>query len=183
MTIEIFKEFSAIDINDEIFLRQITRNDIASFYQYISKPEVTKFLSDPEIPNNLNEAETELMYWADLFLKRRSIYWAVAKKENNELIGTAGFNSWSQYHRRAEISYDLSHLYWGRGVMTSVIKKITDFAFKHMQVNRIQATVLHYNVGSLRVLEKCNYIREGRLINYGILHGKEEDFFMCAITR
>jgi len=96
MSTGFFAEFPAIDINDEIFLRQISSNDIPNFYHYISKPEVTKFLSDPEIPKTLAEAESELMYWAELFSRRRSIYWAVATKKNNELVGTAGFNSWSQ---------------------------------------------------------------------------------------
>jgi len=67
--------------------------------------------------------------------------------------------------------------------MTDVVRKISDFAFDHMIVHRIQATVVHYNIGSLRVLEKCHYIKEGDLIDYGVLHGKSENFVMCSRTR
>ena len=182
MISEFFSVFPSIDINDQVYLREIRSEDIKNFYEYITCADVTKFLSDPEIPKSLDEAREELLYWADLFTRRSSVYWAIADKKNDALIGTAGFNSWSKYHRRAEISYDLSSTYWNRGIMTDVVRAITKFAFDHMKVNRIQATVVHYNIGSIKVVEKCHYAQECELVNYGVLHGKSENFFMYAIT-
>ena len=179
----IFSKFPELDIDRNIVLRQINLKDLDDFYSYIAAKEVTKFLSDPEIPSNLEEAEVELMYWANLYIRRRSVYWGVCDKNTGKLIGTSGFNSWSKYHQRAEISYDLSHHYWNKGIMTKVVEIISDYGFRVMQLKRIQATVVHYNIGSSKVLEKCGYDMEGELKNYGKLHGKSESFYMYSSTK
>jgi len=176
----IFDRFPEINIDNQFVLRQISIEDVEGFYKYITDQEVTKFLSAPEIPLDILEAETELMYWAGLYTKKRSIYWAISDKKDEGIIGTCGFNSWNRAHRRAEISYDLSHHYWNKGLMTKVVKSITEFAFHTMQVARVQGTVVHYNAGSCRVLEKCGYQREGILRNYGVLHGKSQDYYMYS---
>lgn len=179
---DIFLQFPELDLGD-VLLRKISTDDIEDFYEYITDRELAKFLSDSEIPSNLDNARLELMYWASLYEKKRSIYWAISDKNNGKLIGTCGFNSWSREHDRAEISYDLSRKYWNRGIMTKVIQKITKFAFDQMQVKRIQATVVTFNSASVKVLEKCGYNKEGVLKNFGVLHGKQEDFYMYSLTK
>jgi len=39
--------------------------------------------------------------------------------------------------KNAEIAYWLAESFWGKGIMTSVIKQMTDFAFKTYPVERI----------------------------------------------
>ena len=179
---DFFTKFPELDLED-VLLRKISAEDVADFYEYITDKEVVKFLSDSEIPSSLESAKMELMYWASLYERKRSIYWAISDKSNGKLIGTCGFNSWSKEHSRAEISYDLSTKYWNRGIMTKVVNAITKFGFDVMKVKRIQATIVTFNTASVRVLEKCGYNKEGILENFGVLHGKQEDFYMHAITR
>jgi ribosomal-protein-alanine N-acetyltransferase len=177
-----FLQFPKLDLGN-VLLRKISIEDVEDFYEYITDKELVKFLSDSEIPSSLESAKLELMYWASLYEKKRSIYWAIADKNNGKLIGTCGFNSWSREHHRAEISYDLSRKYWNSGIMTKVVSAITAFAFNVMDVKRIQATIVTFNSASVRVLEKCDYHQEGVLKNFGILHGKQEDFYMHSIIR
>ncbi len=176
---DIFLEFPTIEMQN-IRLRQLMLSDVEDFYHFLCNENVQKFLSSEDIPHSLEEAKTELSYWANLYKSFRSIYWAIALKKTNRLIGTCGFNSWNKTHRRAEISYDLSYNYWGHGIMTEVVKEITDFAFAKMGVQRVQATVAEDNFPSIRVLEKCNYQKEGLLANFAILQGKYRNFYMYA---
>ena len=179
---DFFSEFPVIELED-VILREIQQEDVESFYKYISTEEVTKYLADSEIPSDLENAKVELMYWGTLFMKKSSVYWAIADKKSGKIIGTCGFNSWSREHRRVEISYDLSHEYWSRGIMTSVVKSLTEFAFSEMGANRIQATIVDFNKGSLRVLEKCGYKEEGLMKNFGVIQSKSHDFYMYSNTR
>jgi len=168
---------------DNILMREITLSDVDNFYEYITSAEVTKYLSDSEIPSSRENAEVELMYWANLYYRKISVYWAICDADSGELIGTAGFNSWSKEHKRAEISYDLSAKYWNKGIMTKVVSTLTEFGINVMKVNRLQATVVTFNHGSARVLEKCHYQKEGELENFGILHGKSENFYMYSFIK
>ena len=178
----IFSEFPAIE-SSNFKLRRLRESDVEDFYHYIIDDNVKKYLSDADIPSSLENAKSELMYWAHLYTLYKSIYWGIATLEDDKLIGTCGFNHWNRMHRRAEISYDLAFSHWGRGIMTQAIKSITEFALSKMDVQRVQATVAVDNISSIRVLEKCGYQKDGILQKYGILHGESKDFYMYSLTR
>ena len=63
----------------------------------------------------------------------------------------------------AEIGYWLGEPFWGRGIMTAVLRQLTDWAFATSDLERIWASVLAWNPGSSRVLEKAGYTCEARL--------------------
>ncbi len=179
----VFNSFPEIHVNDEIVLREIKESDAAGFYFYITDPEVQLYISDEDIPTSIDNAVHELRYWSSLFTHQRSIYWAIADKKTNTIIGTCGFNNWSQLHRRGEISYDLARNYWNKGIMTKVIKEMIKFSINNMGMERIQATVTLQNKASTRVLEKLGFKREGLLKHYAYLHGKGKDFYMYAYVK
>ena len=47
--------------------------------------------------------------------------------------------------------------------MTEAVQAITDYAFKHLNVVRVEAYVFHWNSGSMRVLEKIGFYQEAIL--------------------
>lgn len=88
----------------------------------------------------------------------------------------------------AEIGYWIGEPFWRKGIATRAVRLIVDYGFKTLGLERIYASVFEGNVGSQRVLEKCDFLLEGtfrkgaiknnRLIDdfrYGILKGMAED--------
>lgn len=65
------------------------------------------------------------------------------------------------YRRSAEIGYWLTSAYWGRGIMTEAVRRICRETFEKTDIVRIYAEVFAPNAASLRVLEKCGFVREG----------------------
>jgi [ribosomal protein S5]-alanine N-acetyltransferase len=180
MNESVFNKFPVLEV-DKYVLRELSVHDVKPFFAYLSDPLVNKYISDEDTPKSLPAAEDEIRYWADLFNYKRSIYWAIAEQKTNKIIGTCGFNVWSRTHSRTEVSYDLARAYWGKGIMTRCVRAICDYAFINMGVNRIQATVADDNFGSIRVLEKLGFQHEGKLRQYGILHGRSRDFYMMSL--
>jgi ribosomal-protein-alanine N-acetyltransferase len=70
----------------------------------------------------------------------------------------------------------------GRGLMTDAVRAITTFAFARLGLHRVQANVVPRNTGSLRVLEKAGFRREGLAERYLQLAGVWEDHVMHAVT-
>lgn len=173
----LFEDFPVVKLEKSV-LRQLTRNDASDFFRYMTNPNVKKYLSEQDCPISVQHAEEELSYWGGLFSRRLSFYWGIADKDTNKLIGSCGYNVWNKTNSRVELSYDLDYSYWGMGIMTEAVSAITDFAFSKMKVVRSQATVVCDNLASIRLLEKCGYIREGVLANYAILGGKVFDSYM-----
>jgi RimJ/RimL family protein N-acetyltransferase len=88
----------------------------------------------------------------------------LGRSEKTTVIGGVGFKDFtiSKSHR-AEIGYWLAKPYWGRGIMTAVVKKACEFAFSEWKLVKISAEVFAFNPGSARVLEKCGFEQEGYL--------------------
>ena len=163
-----FGAFPEFDLGD-IVLREIEYEDASGYLNYMNRPEMLDFLTKEHIPNTLEKALEELQYWGSLFPTKRSIYWAIALKSNNLIIGTAGFNHFSFSNSKSEISYDLSPDYWGKGVMLKSLKHILKFAENNLQVVRVQATVTIDNNNSIKLLERCGFEREGYMKRITIL--------------
>jgi len=178
----IYNKFPVIEL-DRIILRDMRIDDVHDFLHYASAKEVKLYVSDIDWPQTIEEATKEYMYWASLYSTRSAIYWAIEHKKHKKLIGTCGFNYWNMHHHRGEISYDLSYEYWNKGYMTEAINAICDFAFERMDIHRLQATVLDFNIGSYRVLEKAGFKREGLLQGYGKVGGAFRDYYMYSKTR
>ncbi len=179
----IFEAFPSIHVNDEYILRQISYNDIEDYFAYMQEEDVIKYVPEECIPRTIERAKEEIDYNLDLYRYRRSIYWALARKDNNKLIGSCGFNYWNRDHKRTEISYDLNKKYWGKGIMTSTVKAVLAFAFTRMDLHRVEATVTPTNQASLGVLKKMGFQKEGILREQKLLHGKFYDAIILSLLQ
>ncbi len=65
------------------------------------------------------------------------------------------------YKKSAEIGYWIGESYWGKGIATKAVELITAYGFSKLNLVRIYSGVFEFNVASMKVLEKNEYIKEG----------------------
>jgi ribosomal-protein-alanine N-acetyltransferase len=164
-----------------VTLRQLLLSDSESYFNLLAAPEVNQYLSDEDIPQNILQAADEIRFWAGLFEKKQSIFWAITTSREDKLIGTIGFNSFNIPNRRAEISYELSHHYWRRGIMSNVLEKVLRFAFSEMNLNRIEAKTMLDNIPSQKLLDKVGFLKEGTAREYRIIRGAPVDVALYSL--
>ena len=58
-----------------------------------------------------------------------------------------------------EIGWISNKKYWNNGYMSEAVNAVIKNAFSNLSIVRIVATCTDINVGSYRVMEKCNMIR------------------------
>ncbi|HEU4403612.1 MAG TPA: GNAT family protein [Candidatus Polarisedimenticolia bacterium] len=101
-----------------------------------------------------------------------------------EAVGGIGLEPKTDVERRsAEIGYWLGEPFWGRGIATEAVRAMTDFAFTHFDLCRLEALVFEWNPASARVLEKAGYQLEGRLRKSVLKDGRMIDSLLYAIIR
>ena len=83
----------------------------------------------------------------------------------------------------AEIGYWLGTAYWGRGIASAALHRLTEYAFEKHGLLRLQATIYAPNAASARVAEKCGYVREGLLKKAVAKDGGPFDVFLYAKVR
>jgi len=82
----------------------------------------------------------------------------------DEAVGSIGFSPLSDIHARtAEIGYFVGESHWNRGIAGEALEACSRYAFRAYELWRLQACVFEWSRASMRVLEKCGYVREGVL--------------------
>ncbi|WJX54635.1 hypothetical protein P8452_40496 [Trifolium repens] len=85
-------------------------------------------------------------------------------------------------NKSAELGYVLGSKYWGKGIVTYVVKQVVKVAFSELtNLERLEAFVDVENVGSQRVLEKAGFQKEGVLRKYLFLKGKSRDMIISSV--
>jgi len=181
MKTQFFTEnFPIFDVSDNIMLRQLHSSDAVEYFYYMNNKNVAEYIATSSLPSSISHAVDELKYWASLFTSRRSIYWGIADKSNNKLLGTVGYNNLWHAHSRGELSYDLDFNYWGRGIMSRALEEILKFSAEEMGLVRVQATIIQSNERSAKLLKRFNFECEGLLKKYECLRGDFYDSNMYA---
>ena len=76
----------------------------------------------------------------------------------NKLAGEIGITLQDDVHRLcAEIGYFIAEPFWGKGLATAAIKKMTEYTFSTFEIVRIAAGVFDFNKASMKALEKNGY--------------------------
>jgi len=83
----------------------------------------------------------------------------------------------------AEVGYWLGESCWNRGIVTEALAIFTRYAFEELGLLRLFALPFADNIGSIRVLEKAGYVREGLLRDSAIKDGQLRDQFLYASYR
>ncbi len=174
------EEFPTLKINDKLVLREQRFSDAADFFNYISKAEVKKYILS-YIPVDPKDAEDEIIYWIDLFYKNHGIYWAITI--DDVMCGSIGLHDINLVNNRAEISYDLCSSKWQQGITSLAMTKVLEFCFDQLNINRIQASTIAENIGSIKVLEKAGFKLDGTLKQYRRHNGKYYDILMYSIIK
>ena len=172
-------QFTALPQSDHdlIILRPLTAEDIASWYAYLTIPTVFEHTSW-----NLSEPSELLRYvWLpEEFTPSSLLRFALALRSSGQLVGTAGFHTVSPENKSAELAYDLSPSVWGKGLATYACGLLTQWAHAHVGLVRVQATVLHSNLRSACVLQRCGFEHEGHLRSYRMVRGVPGNFNLYA---
>src|SRR5665213_1098406 len=62
-------------------------------------------------------------------------------------------------------------------------RKSVDWGLRKRGYVRVQATTMEANVPSIRLLEKCGFLLEGKLRSYRMVRGEPRDFFIFSKLR
>src|SRR4051812_35702518 len=108
-------------------LRPLRAADAAALHAYLRDPLVTELTSYPVVSVPMVEAmiERSLSRWAAGELAK----WGIARQHDDELIGTCGFNEWSEAHRWADLAYDLAPPHWGHGLMRRAVAAVLQWTY------------------------------------------------------
>ena len=161
-------------------LRPLDVSDVDAWYSYLSMPSVVRDTSW-----NLKSVTDlgPLVEWYNAEDPSSAIRFAISPVSDESIVGTIGFHTISPVNRTAEIAYDIHPAYWRRGIGFACCTTVADWGLRKRGYVRVQATTMETNVPSIRLLEKCGFLLEGKLRSYRLVRGEPRDFFMFSKLR
>lgn len=141
-----------------IELRSYRTTDVGALVEIANNENVSRYLAD-RFP--FPYTEEDAIWWIGIGSKQHDCVNFVIEN-NGVLVGGIGIEPQRGQRRHcAEIGYWLGQQYWGNGIATAAVLKMTDYSFSELGLQRLYAPVLEPNRASMRVLEKCGYALEG----------------------
>jgi len=139
-------------------VRDWSAGDRGSLLRLANNRRIWRNLKD-RFPHPYGEAEADA--WLALVREHpERTGWAI--EVDGLAAGGIGLRPGEDVHARsANIGYWLGEPYWGRGIMTEAVRAVSSHAFSQPGFARVEAMVYEWNPASMRVLEKCGFVREG----------------------
>jgi [ribosomal protein S5]-alanine N-acetyltransferase len=143
-------------------LRKVELEDARDILNIYSTNDVTKYIPLDTF-KTIKDAEDEISWHHSIFEENTGLRFGIAERDTNRIIGTCGFLDYESRHRRAELGYDLAYEFWGKGIMTEVVREVIRFGFEVLNLNRIEARIEPPNTASKNLLHKLGFVKEGTL--------------------
>jgi RimJ/RimL family protein N-acetyltransferase len=163
-----------------IILRRFYDSDAAVLAQLLNNKKVWDNLRDYiPFPYSINDAISFIRQ-----TQEESPQMSFAIEYDQQFCGAIGLIGQSDvYKKTAEIGYWLGEPYWNKGIATRSVKLVTDYALNELPFIRVHTGVFDYNVGSMKVLIKNGYAKDGVFRKAILKNGHIFDEHRFSITR
>jgi len=173
---------------ERLFLRLPEMGDASDMQRYAGDFDVASMTLSIPHPYDYDMAVEWIQSIHERSEDATQFTYAIIRREDNQLIGACGFDLNGE-HRKAEIGYWIGQPYRGNGYATESARRLIQFCFEDLNLNRVEACYFAINPASRRVMEKAGMTYEGTLrqsiireipsVDYRACH----DLGYCAILR
>lgn len=170
-----------ISMNNRIYLRAFEPEDYKTIVKWRNDREIAKKLGGGI---SYFSAAREKKWVEDTIFQCCDVKLAICLCDTNAHIGNVYLTGINYINRTAE-----SHILigdktcWGHGYGLEALRQILLFAFNEKGLNRIEAHINADNLASLRLHEKCGYVREGILRKAIFKNGVFKDVIVMSIFK
>ncbi len=168
---------------ERLLIRRFAKDDVASLLAIRSDPEVARFQSWEQSSEESIRRFVTAMMRVDPGIAGEWFQFAVTLRATGELIGDCGLHPLAEEPRLAEIGYTFGRQFQGQGLASEAVTAIIDYAFTELGLHRIAAITDVRNSGSINLLERLGFRREGQTRQAFWNKGEWVDEYLYALLQ
>lgn len=169
-------------LSKRLCLRSLERSDLNETYkQWMNDFEVTRFLEIRFKPHSLDSI---VEYWEEHRSDSSSPWFAICRVDTNAHIGNIKLGPINWIHRRADLSIFIGDRNsWGQGYASEAISLVRDWAFRELDLQKLNAGMCELNLPSRKAFEKCGFRLEATLREEANYFGRRENVIRLGLPR
>lgn len=143
----------------DVSLRPWKLSDADRFFEILNNDA---FIYFPIRPKTVEEEHSYLAQHIDSSVSRQYNFTVLYQ---GVIVGSVGIKL--DFHRPfiGEVGYFIDEAYWGNGIACEAVKLLEVYAWETLTLHRLEALMRPENIASVRVAEKCGFVKEGRKVH------------------
>ncbi len=175
--------FTPITLTTErLILRWLDERDAAAQYAIYSDEIAMRYWSCSAW-TDMSQAHASIAQSVEGYRNGSGLRLAIELRETGAMIGNFNLYAFSDSNRRCDVGYALNREYWGKGYLGEAMTAALDYAFKELDLNRIEADIDPRNDASARLLERKAFQKEGYMRERWIVNGEICDTIFYGLLR
>ncbi|MFM2581226.1 GNAT family N-acetyltransferase [Vibrio fortis] len=172
-----------IKINDDISIALVQESFASHYAELVSAQTdyLSQWLAWP--PHCKTEQDFRIFIQRSLhdYAEGKSMTCAIVYQDN--IVGNCSFNTICHNLKKVTIGYWLSEPQQGKGIVTQVVRKLTQIAFDELDMEKVEISAAVENTASRAVCERLGCKLEGIITRGENLNGRIIDHAIYGLTR
>ncbi|WP_040213742.1 GNAT family N-acetyltransferase [Clostridium polynesiense] len=177
---KVFNNFPEL-ITDRFYLKEISLNYRNDFIELMGDEEAMA-LSGTEVTDVEKQVDMYFEKVKAMYEAKKAIRWAIIDKETGEFSGEIGLYNIDFYSNNTEVGYTIKRDCWRKGIALECSRKVSEFAFQEIQMNKIIAMIDSRNRPSIKLVEKQGFHKDGVLREHYYNHKDEVYVDICVYS-
>jgi ribosomal-protein-serine acetyltransferase len=150
-----------LQVDDDIHLESIKTSFAPIIFSAVEENRnfLEKWLPFVDQTRNLSDTESFIDSILNMLPKERDDVYTIWYK--GEFAGLIAYKDTDHINCKTELGYWMIEKMQGKGIMTKSVSKLMDFAFRNLNINRIQIKVAKGNYKSSAIPRRLNFQFEG----------------------
>ena len=165
-------------------LRVFEKKDAEALAKLANDLEIYRMTLDMPHPYELTDALDWIAYNQEMSRKFQRVFSFAIISSEGSLAGSIGRRlAYGFGSHQDEVGYWVGAPYRGRGIMTEILPAYVDHLLNNEGLSRVSAFVFPDNTPSIRLLERCGFVKEGYLHHYLVKDRILRDTLLYAIWK
>lgn len=148
-------------IDNEVSLHLLEKRHAEELYELVdqNREYLRQWLPWVDAMNSASEYDTILPMWLQQYAENNGFNAGI--RYNGKLVGMIGLHSIDWANRKTSIGYYVAKEAQGKGIVTRSVRAVLDYAFRYLELNRVEIRCGVNNWKSRAIPERLGFTNEG----------------------
>ena len=170
-------------VDEDITLKLLTKQNSTELFKIVDKNRVffREWLPWVDSKKTVEDFRSSIEKWEKRYISNTAINAGIFFK--GELVGMLAFPEIDWRGKKTSFGYWLSPDFEGKGIVVRCVKGLTNYAFKTLNLNRVEISCAEDNLRSRALPEKLGFIKEGILRDNYYLNGCLHNLIVYSLLK